>query len=98
VDWEELCAGGNEMAKQIVRGRIANRTERSRTVDEIIEKMVLALDQRRLRLGEHDRSESIGVDSVDLPALERVLSEPRIDVVGAGAILLCDSKRLHSDV
>ena len=98
VDWEALCAGGHEMAKQIVRGRIANRTERPRTVEEVIEKMVLGLDQRRLRSGEHGRSDSNGVDSLDLPALKRVLSEPRIDVVGAGAILLCDSNRLDSDV
>jgi ATP-dependent helicase HepA len=98
VDWDELCSAGRELATRIVRERIATRSERVDAVEEVVERVVLGLDQLRLRSSLDERSEVIGVHSVDLSVLRKVLSEPQIQVVGAGVILLCDSTRFGTDV
>lgn len=96
VGWDALCVGGHEMARQIVRQRVAARIGRVRAVEEVVEKLIVGVDQQRLRLDEYERSEVVGIDKVDLHAVKKALSEPQIKVVGAGVILLCDSTRFDS--
>lgn len=97
VDWADLCVAGRTHTERIVRARLSDQGEHVKAIDQVIERFAQGLDQRRLRSEQSD----IGPgeqDSVDLAVLSSVLRQPRTDVIGAGAIFLCDLSARPVDV